>query len=91
MKAKNKFPNGFESWMETHHEIVMAIALELEKPENKQSTVIRHRYDAEGSTGMYSLGKELTNKFEKQNKGREWDGEFIEAIEEFLEQEFETE
>ena len=24
------FPNGFDSWMETHHEIVSAIALQAE-------------------------------------------------------------
>lgn len=78
-----EFPNGFTSWMETHHEVVSAIAIELNKDETT-SQIISEWKEAQGTGGMYELAKELTDKFEKANKGREWDGDFFDEIEAFL-------
>jgi hypothetical protein len=75
-------PNGFESWHETHFEIVAAIAIEHQKSEPQG--VVRERHDAQGHGGLYELAKELTDEFEQLNKGRTWDGEFFDEIEDFL-------
>jgi hypothetical protein len=84
--ARKNFPNGFASWMETHFHVASAIALELEK-DTITSKVIAERYEAQGSGGMYELSEELTDKFEKMNKGKFWDGEYLDEIDEFLEKE----
>lgn len=77
-----RFPNGFESWVETHHEIVKAITEYLDSG-HKCETIWR-RYEEQGTGGMYELGIELTDIFENKYKGREWDGEFFETIAEFM-------
>ncbi len=77
------FPNGFRSWAETHHEIVSIITLfrmEAVMPEKLQAI-----QDRDGSAGFYDLCIELTDVFEDMNKGRQWDGEFWEEIEQFVE------
>lgn len=80
------FPNGFPSWNETHFQIVSAIAVELQK-DNISSKAICLRIETQGSCGLYELAEELTDKFESTNKGRIWDGDWLEAIEEFLKKE----
>lgn len=94
MKKENikekKFPNGFTSWMETHHEIVAAITETLfvgrMEKERQTISVVSKRYSEQGKGGMYELAEELTDEFEKMNEGREWDGEFFDEIEEFINQ-----
>ena len=81
-----KYPNGFTSWMETHHEVVTEItnaltADELEPEFKNKATRIR---EEQGTGGIYELAEELTDKFEQLNKGREWDGEFFDEINEFM-------
>lgn len=78
------FPNGFDSWMETHHEIVSAIARNPEDAHNKVNDIEATK----GTGGLYEFAKELTDKFEEKYKGKEWDGELFDAIEEFIEEEF---
>lgn len=78
------FPNGFESWTETHHEIVSAIARNPEDAHNKVNDIEA----TQGIGGLYEFAKELTDKFEEKYKGREWDGEFFDTIYEFIEEEF---
>jgi len=80
---KNKFVNGFTSWMEAHHEVVSSIAIELNK-NTIDSPVIAERCEKQGIGGIYELAEELTDEFEKLNEKREWDGEFFDEIEEFL-------
>ena len=41
----------------------------------------------QGAGGFYELAQELTDKFEMLNKDREWDGDFWDEIEQFLESE----
>lgn len=80
--AKKIFPNGFDSWHETHFEVVQAITIEHTKDEPQG--LVKERHEAQGHGGLYELAEELTSKFEELNKGREWDGEFFEEIEDFL-------
>ena len=90
-EQKNNFPNGFESWMETHHEIVSAMTQELLSwnniPDDKRKSKIMSRlYYEQGTGAMYELAQELTDEFEKEYQGVEWDGEFFDEIEKFIEQ-----
>jgi len=79
------FPNGFRNWAETHHEIVSMITLMMDNdnyPKKLEDTQIQH-----GSGGIWDLCIDLTDKFELENKDREWDGEYYEEIENFIEKE----
>ena len=86
-KWAKKFPNGFNDWQETHFEMVSAITLELESIEPKGAVKLRH--GAKGLGGLYTLAKELTDKFEAMHEGKEWgiddDTQYYDAISEFLE------
>jgi len=84
--ARKIFPNGFASWQETHFEVVSAIAIELFK-DNTPSKLMAERYEAHGIGGMYELAKELTDKFEKKFKGKVWDGEWIDVLDDFIKEE----
>lgn len=81
--AEKEFPNGFESWQETHYEIVAMLTLDIERGKNKATEIS----ETEGTGGLYQLARQLTDKFENLHKGREWDGEFFEEIEYFYAQE----
>lgn len=79
--TEQQFPNGVDSWMETHFEIVSRIAqvrLEDKMPESFEIV-----NDTEGTCGFYSLAKNWANEFEKANKGKVWDGEFFDEIDIF--------
>lgn len=84
MTKTKTFPNGFQSWQETHFEIVTAIALELNKPE--PVGVAAEWRESQGSNGLFSLAEELTDKFENLHLGREWEGDFFEAITDFIQE-----
>lgn len=80
------FPNGFDFWMETHHEIVSAIARNPEDAHNKINDIEA----TQGTGGLYEFGKELTDKFEELHRDTNWGEEekmYLETLEEFLEQE----
>lgn len=77
-----KFPNRFDSWYKTHHEVVSFLTLEYER--DSVTSKVAEFYEQNGTGGMYELARELTDEFETLNIGREWDGEFFEEIESFL-------
>ena len=91
MKKIVEFVNGFENWHETHFEVVSAITQELRKDPNDIAPVVAKRQLEQGTGGMYELAQELTDKFEELNKGRYWDGEYYDEIEEFMEKELNKE
>jgi len=74
------FANGFESWHETHYEIVSMLTLEYERG----NSIVTDYMETNGTGGMYELAKDLTELFEIENKLREWDGEYFEEIEHFF-------
>lgn len=74
-----RFPNGFTSWMETHHEVVEFVTLNADEGE------LRRRRHLQGTGGIYELAEEWTDEFEKLHEGRQWDGEFYDEIQKFLE------
>jgi hypothetical protein len=71
-----EMPNGFTNWIETYHEVVTYMVNRLEW--NHSTPVMDELISDQGSTALYDLAKMITNKFEKKNDGREWDGEFFE-------------
>lgn len=78
--SKVPFPNGFESWAETHHEIVAAITVCI----NTESSLPWQVVQEQGKGGLYTLGIELAHEFEREFEGRAWDGEFFDVIEEWI-------
>jgi hypothetical protein len=85
------FPNGFESWQETHYEVVAAITTELisyDEYSNFNHQLIRTTLQEKGHGGLYELANDLTDEFELKNQDREWDGEFFDEIERFLDEKF---
>lgn len=83
LENTGKFPNGVSEWIETHHEIVAAIERQVNIPSSKCSLIV----EMQGTGGLYELAESLTDKFETLHAGKEWDGEFFEAIELFLQTE----
>lgn len=75
-----KFVNGFTNWVETHHEIVDY----LTRTRFTEGSMSYERDQAQGTGGLWELGEDLTNEFEKKYEGKDWDGEFYDTIEEFL-------
>jgi len=89
-KQAKRFPNGFTSWMETHHEIVSAIHEAIWYHENESrdlSNRITEVLKTRGTGGLYELAEDLTDRFEQAHINKAWDGEFFDAIAEFLETE----
>lgn len=83
-----QFPNGFESWHETHYEVCTFIGAYLHKWRgNRDGSALVNRYEAEGTGGMYDLAKEWTDEFEEAHSLEHWtvdNLDFFETIEEFL-------
>ena len=81
-----QFENGFESWHETHFEVV-AMITQMRESNNMPSTLIEIN-ETQGTGGFYELAYDLTNEFEKMHSGRAWDGDFFDEIEAFLQSKF---
>jgi hypothetical protein len=71
------------SWIETHHEIVSAIILSLH---NDEETHFKQVNETQGTGGIWELAEDLTDEFLNLHKDREWDGEFFDEIEQFINQ-----
>jgi hypothetical protein len=79
---KSSMPKGFREWAETHHEIVCTIHALIDNDTIPQR--IQNILDTEGFAGLYDLGIDLTNDFCNTYKDREWDGDWIDTIIEFV-------
>jgi len=72
-----RFPNGFSDWTNTHYEI----SNRIESIGDDESSEILNSL----SMGeRWELANLMTDEFEKQNVGREWDGEWFDEIDEFV-------
>lgn len=82
---EEKFPNGITSYLETFYEIVAEITLyvDFEGLSNRDILI----QGIEGRGGLYELAEKLTDKFENLYKDKEWDGEFFDTIDDFLNKE----
>lgn len=81
--SEKTFPNGFKSWCETHHEVVSYISTQLNMATG-EDTEINQTHFLQGTGGMYEIAEEWTDEFETLHQGREWDGDFFDTIEEFV-------
>jgi hypothetical protein len=80
METNKEFPNGFSSWQETHFEVVSHLT-QMADHSGSISNLARE----EGGTGrLYELAEDLTDEFEWQYEGIEWDGDYFDKIEIFL-------
>lgn len=85
-----QFPNGFQSWAETYYNVVELITMLIIINRHKKSKIetdcrkrLLHIRDTEGHPELQILASEITECFEKENKGREWDGEWSEELYEY--------
>jgi len=83
-QSGKKLPNEIDivDYQETHYEVVQAMTVELVK--EKPCKVLDDIQSAQGHGGLYEFADEITKEFNHKNKDREWDGEFIDEIDEFL-------
>jgi hypothetical protein len=79
---KPSMPKGFREWAETHHEIVCTIHALITN--DTMPTRLLDIIDEEGMGGLYDLGIDLTNEFCNTYKNREWDGDWIDTIIDFV-------
>lgn len=78
------FPNGFQSWRETHYLIVEFFTQCIK---NEEAGIIKDTSETEGTPGLFSLAAEWTNEFEKIYEGQDWSElEYYETAEDFCTQ-----
>jgi hypothetical protein len=81
-KANVILPKGFRDWAETHHEIVCTIYTMIDNdtyPFHLQKTI-----DKRSFVCLYDLGIDLTNEFCNTYDNKEWDGDWIDTIIDFV-------
>ena len=78
--SNKQFPNGFESWQETHSEVVQYLSTSLDYS-GSMANLTRENF---GHGGLYEIAEQITDEFEKLYEGMDWDGDFFDTIEEFL-------
>ena len=81
---EKQFVNGFDSWIESYNEISNIIRNLIEK----ENPIISEMYSKTGYGLIYELSKDLTHEFELLNKDRDWDGDWYDEIEAFIESKF---
>jgi hypothetical protein len=84
-EVTEQFPNGFTSWVETHHEVVAFIQSVLNSTLSRD-TPIEDIHEAVGTHGLYELALEWTNEWEKTHLGVDWNNrDYWTEIESWLE------
>lgn len=77
-----------ESYLETHFEVVSFIERYMSKisgsdyDDNNSAIIIRHK--GQGQGGLYELAKEWTDEFQSIHENTEFDGDWLDTIDEFL-------
>jgi len=77
--AQPDFPNGFDSWQQTHFEIAGIIHQSTER----KGSLSCQCHESEGIGGLYQLAQEMTDEFENLHTARNWDGEFFDELDQF--------
>lgn len=83
-KTRKRFPNGFKSYIETHYHVVNYITekmLDDSKGEEGNGNRLFLLISNSGIGAIMELAEDITDYFERDNKGRIWDGEFFEEVE----------
>lgn len=79
---KVTLPKGFRDWAETHHEIVCTIHALITN--DTMPVKLLDIIDKDGLAGLYDLGIDLTNEFCNTYENREWDGDWVDTIIDFI-------
>lgn len=75
------FPSGFASWIETYHEITSFLDRNLY---NEDSTISKI-FSKEGKRAIYNMAEDLTDKFEIEHQGYNWDmNDFQDCFDDFI-------
>jgi hypothetical protein len=82
MKQEGLKGSELVEYLEAHFEICSAICRELSKDvvEGRVGDV----QETYGSGGLYELSKELTDKFIELYEGKQWDGEWLDTVDDFI-------
>lgn len=83
MSDRPDFPNGFTNWYETFFLVTEYIVEGRDRPLHISPVVEKIQHD-KGTGGLWELAHDLTFEFEKENEGRDWDGDYFDTISEFL-------
>lgn len=75
---------SLDNVLETHYEVVAAIERIRQQDEDTWPDGIKFINSAYGTGGFYELAKDITLAFENKNADREWNGEFFDEIEAFI-------
>jgi len=75
--------NKDETWLNTHYEVVAAMEQALSEGHKKLTAY----YNDGGTIAKWNLAKGITSKFEDFYAGILWNGEFLESINEFVQEE----
>jgi hypothetical protein len=79
---KSSLPKGFRDWAETHHEVVCTIHALISN--DTMPIRLLDIIDKDGLAGLYDLGIDLTNEFCNTYENREWNGDWIDTIIDFV-------
>lgn len=82
--ATPEFPNGFESWQNTHFEVVEVLVYMRGLDDSKKPKGFSDALDQSASSELYSLALNLANKYEEQTKGKERKRSLFDEIEDFV-------
>ena len=77
----------FETYLETHFEVVSYIERYMLASENDydvNTSAIIDRHKAQGHGGLYELAKEWTDEFQSIHENTEFDGDWLDTIDEYL-------
>jgi hypothetical protein len=81
-KSKSILKHGFRDWAETHHEMVCTMHALITN--DTMPTRLLDIIDDEGMGGLYALGIDLTNEFCNTYENKEWNGDWVDTIIEFV-------
>lgn len=82
-KILDMMPNGFESWYETYFYVATEVGHVARQ--DKPWGIVLAAIEQGGSFDITNLAVALTNEFEKLNEDREWHGEYLDELEDFIE------
>jgi len=71
-------------WAETHYEIAAMIETELGQTGRKTNPFLTRMYEKSGRAAKWELAYTLTNKFQTIHAETQWDGEWLETLEDFF-------
>lgn len=72
-------PGG--DYLETYYEMVS----QLETLKNQPGNQVADVYDHGGTGSMYEMAEEWTDEFQREHEGKQWNGEFFDAVDRFVE------